>query len=149
MLSQDQTSPNVLQVIGRDAISETTTVVLRVASDDGFRDRLSDDHRRAMGRPAGCGSTITLAGVGLDDAADNIALDEVAEHADLADAGLADEDDRGTLVERVDDGELGRRHPQLALGNPLKRRRVLATEVREVSLAFLVSCVNRSQTNGE
>jgi len=52
------------------------------------------------------------------------AMAKRAQDARLADAGLADEDDRGALVERleqrVDNGLFGRRQPQLAVGNLLE-----------------------------
>src|SRR5690606_33497588 len=59
-----------------------------------------------------------------------------AQDARLANAGLADEDHGGTLVERfeehVDNDELRGWQPQLSVGNLLRERCVLAAEVREI-----------------
>jgi hypothetical protein len=81
------------------------------------------------------------------------AVAQRAEHAGLADTWLADEDDRGALVERLeqrlDDRELGRRQPQLGVGNLLRERRVLAAEVREVGGAAHLSPPRRRAAAGD
>ena len=74
--------------------------------------------------------------VGEPEASGWDAVAERAEDAGLADAGLADEDDRRVLgqrvEERVDNGLLGRRQPQFTVGNFLRKRRSVEREVREI-----------------
>ena len=70
-----------------------------------------------------------IVAVGQPEAGGGDAVAKRAQHAGLADAGLTDEDDRGALVEgleqRVDDGVLGGRQPELAVRNFLRERRRL------------------------
>jgi hypothetical protein len=70
--------------------------------------------------------------------------DPVAKHAQdarLAHARFADDHGRGMLVERFDQGlddrELGRRQPQITVGDLLGERRFAEPEVREVGLVHL------------